>query len=325
MAFGFQWRDLEQNGLANPFDAAGWDYNTVIGAPLPKDEQYFSETRALFAEFQVPILATVDAQLAVRHERFEDFGLETTTPKIALRWEALPSFAIRGSWGESFLAPTPTQARPFVPAENCGEIYDGQDPFTGQQLTGGAQCSSGNPNLDPETSEIRNVGMTWEPGGQLDGLSLSLDYQEIEYTDRIRSLTEEDTVAFQFQQFLAETGISEGNYDPAPGSATRQQANAWLQDFAQQASAPVVRGPEQRVEFVYRQETNIIGGIIVIVFSGGDEMPDRNMRRKTFLLCLQQFRAYLGTNREDVNGAVCCAGGIGWIVTRKGFPRFPWI
>lgn len=257
MAMGFQWRDLEQNSLANPFDAAGWDYNTVIGAPLPKDEQYFSETRALFAEFQVPILDTVGAQLAVRHERFEDFGLETTTPKIQIRWEALPSLAFRGSWGESFLAPTPIQARPFVPGENCGEIFDGQDPFTGQQLTGGAQCSSGNPNLDPETSEIRNVGMTWEPGGQLDGLSLSLDYQEIEYTDRIRSLTEEDTVAFQFQQFLAETGIAEANYDPTPGSATREQADAWLQDYAQNASAPVVRDQDGRVQFVYRQDTNI--------------------------------------------------------------------
>ncbi|MGM0632373.1 MAG: TonB-dependent receptor plug domain-containing protein [Pseudomonadota bacterium] len=257
MAMGFQWRDIEENNFANPFDAAGWDYNTVVGAPLPKDEQFFSEARALFAEFQVPILETLDAQLAVRHERFKDFGLETTTPKIALRWEATPEIAVRGSWGESFLAPTPTQARPFIPGENCGEIFDGQDPFTGQQLTGGAQCSSGNPNLDPETSEIRNVGFTWEPGGQLDGLSVSLDYQEIEYTDRIRSLTEEDTVAFQFQQFTADTGITEANYDPTPGSATREQADAWLRQYAQNPTAPVARDDDGRVQFVYRQDTNI--------------------------------------------------------------------
>lgn len=257
MAIGYQWRDLEQNNYANPFDQAGWDYNTVIGAPLPKDEQFFSETRAVFAEFQVPILETVGFSVAARHEEFTDFGLETTTPKVQLRWEALPSLAFRTSWGESFLAPTPTQARPFVQGENCGEIFDGQDPFTGQQLTGGAQCSSGNPALGPETSVIRNVGFTWEPNGTLNGLSLSLDYQEIEYTDRIRSLTEEDTVAFQFQQFLAETGVSEGSYDPTPGSATRQQANAWLNQYAQNPTAPVVRDEDGNVQFVYRQDTNI--------------------------------------------------------------------
>src|SRR5690606_39932003 len=36
MAAGYQWRDYFQWEYANPVDAAGWDYNTVAGAPLDR-------------------------------------------------------------------------------------------------------------------------------------------------------------------------------------------------------------------------------------------------------------------------------------------------
>ena len=101
----------------------------------------------MFLEFELPVLDTVDLQMAVRHERFTDFGLDATTPKIAGRWEVTPEFAVRASWGESFLAPTPEQARPFIPNENCFETFSGTDPFTGQPMTGSTNCASGNPSL----------------------------------------------------------------------------------------------------------------------------------------------------------------------------------
>lgn len=256
-AFGYQWRDLEENSFANPFDAAGLDYNTVVGAPLPNDETYVSEVRAAFMEFQVPILETMDLQLAVRHEEFKDFGLEATTPKVALRYEVIPSLALRASWGESFLAPTPTQARPFIPNENCGELFSGRDDMTNTLLVGATVCSSGNPNLQPETSTIRNAGLTWEPSGSLNGLSVSLDYQEIEYVDRIRTLTSQDTVANQFNQFLQASGYTTDNYDPTPGSASRNAADAYLNSIRGQAGNPVVRYADSSVRTVFTQAANI--------------------------------------------------------------------
>lgn len=255
MAAGYQWRDLTNQNYAVPLDAAGHDYNTAVGAALPTDQAFFSETKAVFTEFEIPILESVDAQLAVRHERFSDFGLEATTPKIALRWEALPSLAFRASWGESFLAPTPEQARPFIPDENCAEIFSGTDPFTGLLMTGGTHCSAGNPGLKPESSEIQNVGFTWQPSGALDGLEFSLDYQEIEYTDRIRTVTEQDTVAFEFQQFQAATGIT--NYDPTPGSASRRAAETWFAQRGASGNNPVLRFPDFALDRVFRQAQNI--------------------------------------------------------------------
>ena len=256
-AIGYQWRDLTEQDFAIPLDKAGHDYNTAIGSPLPTDTEFFSEVNAIFAELEVPILETVDAQLAVRHEEFSDFGLEATTPKVALRWEALPSLAFRASWGESFLAPTPTQARPFVPNENCFETFSGTDPFTGNPMTGSTRCSSGNPNLQPEESEIQNIGFTWQAQGALDGLEFSLDYQQIEYTNRIRTLTEQDMVAFEFKQFLADTGISESAYDPTPGSSTRAQAEDWFAQRSTEAGNPVLRFNNFELDRIFRQASNI--------------------------------------------------------------------
>ena len=256
-AFGYQWRDVEDLNFANPVDKAGWDYNTLVGAQLPDDERYVSEVRAVFAEVEVPILESLTAQLAVRHEQFKDFGIEATTPKVALRWEALETLALRASWGESFLAPTPVQARPYVKDENCGELFSGRDTFTNTLLTGATVCSAGNPNLSPETSTIQNIGFTWEPNGIADGLSLSVDYQEIEYTDRIRTLTSQDTVAFQFQQFLSATGIAESAYSPTAGSASRIAANAWLAAYAGGTAPSVERRADQTVSAVYTQAANI--------------------------------------------------------------------
>jgi len=123
MAVGYQWRDLIQMTMVDPFDALGENYaNGQVLGERQKDADYLSETRSVFAEMEVPILESLALQLAVRHEQFKDFGLEATTPKVSLRWEALPTLAIRASWGESFLAPSPFQARPFVADDRCADI-----------------------------------------------------------------------------------------------------------------------------------------------------------------------------------------------------------
>mgnify|MGYP006398486633 FL=1 len=254
MAVGYQMRDIQEWNYANPLSAAGIDYNSSIIDTPPTSRNYGSRVQAAYLEFEVPILETLDAQIAVRHENFTTFGLETTTPKVALRWEALPSLAFRASVGESFLAPTPANARPFDPNENCGEIFFGADPITGGVLNGGATCSSGNPNLKPETSDIWNVGFTWEP---LDDLSLSLDYQSIEYTDRIRTLGTLDIVAIEFEEMLAAIGSTPGSYDPTPGSATRQAANAWIAAGGTPKASVTREAGSQRVSRVVSQAQNV--------------------------------------------------------------------
>ncbi|MEJ6005842.1 TonB-dependent receptor [Paucibacter sp. AS339] len=59
---------------------------------------------AVYAELGLPILKTLEAQLAVRYDRYSDFG-SVTTPKLAMKWTPVRSLAIRGSYSEGFRAP----------------------------------------------------------------------------------------------------------------------------------------------------------------------------------------------------------------------------
>jgi iron complex outermembrane recepter protein len=261
-ALGFQWRNTVDEIIPEPHRAAqqGFDYVMApMSAAPPEYERYNSEVHAYFLEIQAPLWETVDAQFAVRHESFDTFNLKATTPKVSLRWEALPTLALRASWGESFLAPSAYDARPFIPDQSCGETYVGVDGISGKNLAGGVHCSSGNPTLKPESSVIQNVGFTWEPEGNLNGLSVSLDYQEIEYTDRITSLSYVDTVELQFRQMLNATGIARASYDPTPGSATRAQADAYLATLgvAGATENKIQRYNTGEVQKVYRQPANI--------------------------------------------------------------------
>ena len=128
VAFGFQWRELEQSTFQEPYNASGENFIWgIVGEPVAPDEVFVSDVRALFAEAEVPIIDGLDAKLAVRHEQFLTQGLEATTPKVSLRYELLPDMALRASWGESFLAPTAFQTRPARENENCTDMYSGTD------------------------------------------------------------------------------------------------------------------------------------------------------------------------------------------------------
>jgi hypothetical protein len=171
--------------------------------------------------------------------------------------------ALRASWGESFLAPTAFQTRPARENENCTDMYSGTDDLSGTLLIGGVACASGNPNLGPEQAEITNIGFTWQASGAFDGLELSMDYQQIEYTDRIRTLSEDDVVLRQFQDMLAATGQSASSYDPTPGSASRAAANTWLANYGQ--FYPIERGASGKIDRVLIQSANVAAFYVDLV------------------------------------------------------------
>ena len=137
--------------------------------------------QSAFVEAIVPVIRSLEAQLAARYDHYSDFG-DTTNPKIALRWQPLKTLLLRGSWGTGFRAPTlydlftPQQAsgvtgRPFDDPVRCPVTSSPQDcGVFFPTLTGG------NPKLQPETSEQVNAGVVVEP---LKGLSLEVDYWKI--------------------------------------------------------------------------------------------------------------------------------------------------
>ena len=59
---------------------------------------------AVFAEANVPIVKTLEGNIAVRYDHYSDFG-STTNPKLSLRWQPAKSLLVRASIGTGFKAP----------------------------------------------------------------------------------------------------------------------------------------------------------------------------------------------------------------------------
>ena len=165
---------IRGDGAADPFDGS-------------------RNVNAVFAELNLPVLKTLEAQLALRHDRYSDAG-NTTNPKIGLRWTPVPEVIVRGSYGEGFRAPT--LADLYTP-ERIGQtngIYD--DAYCAQVIATddnyepdycGLQPDkrkSGSKDLKPEESKQWSAGIVFQP---IPAVSGSVDYWKIEKTNTIVS------------------------------------------------------------------------------------------------------------------------------------------
>ena len=134
-----------------------------------------------YLELRVPIVKTLEAQLAVRHDRYSDFG-NATSPKVGLRWTPVKELLLRGSYSEGFRAPT-------LPENSKGSstfFVNVSDTDPTSQQFGTVQSVAGvfqaNPELKAEKSKNLNLGFVLEP---VTDLSFGLDYYKIRQNDVI--------------------------------------------------------------------------------------------------------------------------------------------
>ena len=209
MAVGVEYRDERVSDVPDDQFQRGLIFGTEsVSAAAARD------TTAAFVEFSVPVLEDVELQLAGRFDDYSDFG-NTTNPKVAARWDISEMFAVRGSWGEGFRAPSLAQIG-LGPSQ---ESLFFQDTFgcavnpTYCATTDYTIIFSGNPLLQPEESETFNFGVTVSP---MDDLKLSLDYWDITQEKKIDSVP----FAFLFNSFCNDqnsTVCVRGT--PVPGEA----------------------------------------------------------------------------------------------------------
>jgi iron complex outermembrane receptor protein len=107
-------RDPRQDGTSNFTDIiSGLTTNDLQGNNPTLDTRGSRTVQSAYAEFQVPLVSdemniplvqSVDMQLAVRHENFDTFG-GVTKPKVALSWRPTDFLLFRSAWSEGFRAP----------------------------------------------------------------------------------------------------------------------------------------------------------------------------------------------------------------------------
>jgi len=158
---------------------------------------------AFYAEANVPIVKTLEANVALRTDRYSDFG-RTNNPKVSLRWQPNRDVLVRSSYGTGFLAPSLYQLyNPQIGSVTQSGVSDPiRCPVTGDQ---GQDCVTqfpvtlgGNPQLQPETSEQITAGVVLEPSS---AWSVSADYFKIRLSNTITNGVPVDTILADLAQY----------------------------------------------------------------------------------------------------------------------------
>jgi iron complex outermembrane receptor protein len=251
MAVGLQYREEGRKTDVNPiFIGSVNSFGMLIGGESVaglSENRNFDEERdiyAAFLEFQVPLLESLDMQLAARYEDYGgDIG-DTFDPKIALRWQATPSLVFRGSASTSFRGPAISQVEEgtgysleFGVVDKLGE-RGAADPVTalnGPNCARTGQCAlpsddaapriiivkqgRPSPNLQPEEAVTYNFGVIWTPQeGALQGLTVGLDWYDIELEDKIIDVPTQSFLSTELDAFNA--ALAAGNFvivEPSAG------------------------------------------------------------------------------------------------------------
>ncbi len=143
---------------------------------------------------------------AVRWEDFDGFG-STANFKLATHLRLNDAFALRGSFGTGFRAPTPGQSN----ARNVSTVVNAATNAFEERGTIGAThpvaVALGGRELEPEESENLSLGAVITLDN---GLSLTLDYFRINVDDRI-ALSGLFNVTDEIKQALIADGVPEAS------------------------------------------------------------------------------------------------------------------
>lgn len=259
LAVGFQRRHddghqvydsaLTSSNLDFAFGATDWDGSLTA--------------TALFVELGMPVHRTVDLNLALRMEDFDQIGESSTDPKITLLWRPLESLSVRASTGSSFRVPSLQQSFGFLTTVDNQADAD--------ELGGTAfkpSVTAGNPNLKPESADNFNIGISWQPqGGVFEGLSLDADFYNYEYEDII---TRESSVNLLSEDIAALRAYTAAN----PGSSFIDAVNAGAGNRQQ-----VIRNPQAILlrllpNFTNANEATIRGIDLNVSYSFGGPAGD---------------------------------------------------
>lgn len=168
------------------------------GLELAQDVSGDRNVTALFTEFSIPVVKNLDAQFALRYDRYSDVG-NTVNPKIALRYQPARGFLARASANTGFRAPTLYEIHQPAFLTNTAAAYN--DPVlcpNGVPIAGAIktrdcgiqfnQRNAGSSTLDPEKSRTFSFGFVFEP---VEAMTASVDFWSLRLKDQIGPLPEQ--------------------------------------------------------------------------------------------------------------------------------------
>ncbi|EGM78687.1 outer membrane receptor for ferrienterochelin and colicins [Rheinheimera sp. A13L] len=214
-AFGFAYQRDSLNDTPGEHTLA----RNVWGASAAGITQGKDNSKAIFAEFQIPLLSdltmieALDFTTSARYTDVASYGNDTTY-KVGLNWTLVDGFRFRASQGTSFRSPALYELylndqtsfvgqRTVDPCINWGTALEGgtisqrlADNCAADGIApdyvGGASSATvisggGAGNLEAETSISKTYGFVWTP--DFINFSASIDYFDIEIDSEVTELT----------------------------------------------------------------------------------------------------------------------------------------
>ena len=223
VAAGAEYRKEKYN-FSSAQELQQGDVSGYGGNFLPIDRE--RKVAAAFGEVSVPIVKGLEADLAVRWDKYQGVG-SSTTPKFSLRWQPVSSFLIRGSVGQGFRAPsladlysantqsvTPTGlSDPLRCFNNPTFTNDNVKDCTTQFTT----TFGGNPALKPEKSKSATLGIVLQPTNDV---SVGIDYFKVRLRDTIVNGVDAPTILSDPVKYgaLIVRGPADGMVNPDTGA-----------------------------------------------------------------------------------------------------------
>lgn len=138
-----------------------------VGSPVNLSQ----DVRSVFTELMLPFTDTFNVTVAARLEDYGGTIGSTFDPKISARWQVVDQFALRGSLGTTFRAPT------------AGQVNGTNFVTSLQSILGVFRAVDiyGNEDLTPETATTYSVGAILNLGA----FKATLDYWNFDFQDPI--------------------------------------------------------------------------------------------------------------------------------------------
>jgi iron complex outermembrane recepter protein len=166
------WTDIDKNPCVDTPINGNTGCTTKFGVftffgPL-RNQDLTRDVFGVFGEVNLPLMESLQAQLAVRYEDYGGLVGSTTNPKVSLRWQALDWLAFRGSAGSTFRGPQQTQLlNGFSTTLVYTGVNRGYKPYD----------NFGNPELKPEEADTFNFGTIVQAGN----FKATLDYWQFKF------------------------------------------------------------------------------------------------------------------------------------------------
>jgi iron complex outermembrane receptor protein len=161
-------------GRAAPAGAQGFP-----GIPTASATDESRHSFAAYAELDTNLFEGFTTVLAGRWEHFSDFG-DTVNGKLALRYEPVHGYALRGSISNGFRAPSLHQQ--FFTTTSTNFINGLPVDISTLAVNSPVARALGSRDLQPEKSVNLSLGATANP---IPGLTFTIDYYRIDIDNRI--------------------------------------------------------------------------------------------------------------------------------------------